>query len=975
MDYERLKTFIRYDAPLEENYQFVMIKTLLMTANISREFIANKILEENKDKPNTTFINIGIYDNLIKRGVINESKHLYTLVGFKNFSEEEKNMLTKLCQERIDELKEGKKIKPPNYWKVAPGIQAQDWKRQKNQRIIGIGWSELGDLTGLTEKQVNQRISDKIHSGIAVISTQFKNFLKIKRGDIIIANKGKSIVVGIGKVIGDYKYDPNQNYRHTYPVNWFWTSENKVPFQSNWFITVVPVPVELYKTIISPKQFSNTNFSQEVEDLIETFDKNPGSFDGDWKWRDVEVRNNEHKEFIRKFPIDNLENIKVDNYVQGKPDPVTADTNRNTFCYILEHGLYTSGSIPGTTYKFGIYFDKEKNEYILAKDHTSWEDAFAATKYDIYSIVDAGRQFKTSKDWKKLSDIVDDTEHQIHKRVSSKLLAAYFPESFLAIHNKDKIDTALYFLKISKSILQKKLTLKQAKLIELKNSHTIMKNWDVYKYSIFLYNVIIPLAEKKRKNQQVKKEEESTGEKIFDYSIDYLPTPTLDDLKELKVGIAQKILINDEKLEEIIASLVMGKNVLLTGAVGTGKTHLATILPEIAWKKYGGYYSMLYTATSDWTTQNVIGGITPKVDSDKKITYEIQKGCVSNTVSKNWKEDTSSSNARTSFEARNIDDNLQKFKGVWLIIDEFNRANIDKAFGQMFTALEYKKMQIPTIASKEAFEDLIIPEDYRIIGTLNTADKHYLHSLSDALKRRFSIIEIPIPEYLQKNEELYFVISKAIENLDNIDLVLSDKPRISVKGEIDLDAEKIIDTLYTIMLFIREIKPLGTALLISMLRFMIVNHSLKLVKKENWDSSLDGALVTIIIPQIEDLNYWTLKVIRAALIGELGDFFVNDPEIKDDGYEKYKKDFQKMVNCIEHIRGKRRNIVKRFMTGKLGPYRVQIEDDKEIFDKQDMEYLRIWNTEIVGLKPKLPKFTNAINQIISEKGIDEEIEE
>lgn len=59
------------------------------------------------------------------------------------------------------------------------------------------------------------------------------------------------------------------------------------------------------------------------------------------------------------------------------------------------------------------------------------------------------------------------------------------------------------------------------------------------------------------------------------------------------------------------------------------------------------------------------------------------------------------------------------------MIDEFNRANIDKAFGQLFTALEYGALDIPTIDPKRSSEKLLIPEDYRIIGTLNTFDKHF----------------------------------------------------------------------------------------------------------------------------------------------------------------------------------------------------------------------------------------------------------
>jgi MoxR-like ATPase len=965
MDYERLKSFILYDVEPQENHQFVMIKSLVIVQHLTRSSIAKDLSDENEQ--NIDFQKSTVFESLVIRGVVAESKGVYSLIGYESFSAEQKKMLVKLCKNRIEVMKDKNSVQP-NYWKVAPGEKAHDWGKQKNQKVIAIGWGKTGDLKEKTSEQIDQLVKANYGANAIVSCSEVRNFMSIKKGDIIVANKGKSKIMGMGHIVGDYQYRTGSDYPHTYEVEWTDTKERECSVQNGWGITVVRIEPDTFRTIISDnmKNTSKIELTEEFEELIRQFDKSPQSFDIEWEWKEKTNRE-EEQEFATKFPINELENLEIDNYVQGKPDPSTKDTNRNTFCYILEQGLHASGSIPGPADKFGIYYDnKIRHDYAFTKDHTSSEEAFTATKHDIYSIVNAGREFQTEKNWEKLSGVVDEIGHEVHRHVRSKLLAVYFPESFLAIHSKDKIDTLLDFLEIPKTKFRKKITLKQSKLLELKDSHQIMKEWDVYKYSVFLFNVVIPLAEKE--------DEKPTINDNIDYSIEHLPTPTLENLNELRKTISEKILIRDEKLEEIIAALVMGKSVLLTGAVGTGKTHLAKILPQIAWKEYGGYYSMVYTGTSDWTTQNVIGGIIPKVDSDKKITYEIQKGCVSNTVSKNWKEETSSSNERKPFEARNIEDELQKFKGVWLVIDEFNRANIDKAFGQMFTALEYKEMQIPTIDPDEPFEELIIPEDYRIIGTLNTADKHYLHSLSDALKRRFSIIEIPIPEYPQKDEELYFVVSKATEKLDiDVSQILSDGKFTRGKG--DADTESIIDTLYTLMSFIREIKPLGTALLISMLRFMIINHSLELVKKESWDSSLDNALVTSIIPQIEDLNYWTLKVIRAALCGNLENFFENDPEIKDDGYEKYKKDFQKSVNCIRKIKDKKRNkITKRFTDGKLGTNKTKKEDGTEIPDP-DIEYLKIWDAENVGKKPKLPKFGIALNQIISEKGMDEEIEE
>ena len=121
-----------------------------------------------------------------------------------------------------------------------------------------------------------------------------------------------------------------------------------------------------------------------------------------------------------------------------------------------------------------------------------------------------------------------------------------------------------------------------------------------------------------------------------------LSLPTAATMDQAIKGIQDQILIDDDTIVKIVASLVSGKNILLTGAVGTGKTHLAKILPEIVWREddeNAGYHAGVHTATSDWTTKDVIGGIVPKLDENKEVTYSIEKGCVTETVSKNWRDE------------------------------------------------------------------------------------------------------------------------------------------------------------------------------------------------------------------------------------------------------------------------------------------------------------------------------------------------
>ncbi len=219
------------------------------------------------------------------------------------------------------------------------------------------------------------------------------------------------------------------------------------------------------------------------------------------------------------------------------------------------------------------------------------------------------------------------------------------------------------------------------------------------------------------------------------------PDPAEDDLPEIDEELAlagltieavraelpEGMVVPDAVLAEAVTALRSGKHLLLGGPPGTGKSTLAEALARAV---MGNSYDVS-TATADWTTFDTIGGYLP--DAAGGIRF------VSGVVLRALRS------------------------GRWLLIDELNRADIDKAFGPLFTllgggdsaatrnaALPYQDangqpITISWVSHRQGAEGYILTPSWRILGTLNLADKASLFQLSFAFLRRFAVVDVPLP--------------------------------------------------------------------------------------------------------------------------------------------------------------------------------------------------------------------------------------
>ncbi len=121
---------------------------------------------------------------------------------------------------------------------------------------------------------------------------------------------------------------------------------------------------------------------------------------------------------------------------------------------------------------------------------------------------------------------------------------------------------------------------------------------------------------------------------------------------------------------------------------------------------------------------------------------------------------------------KNISSNLpsketkvEKLKNYMLIIDEINRANLSSVLGELIYALEYRGEAVESMYDVNG-NDLILPQNLYIIGTMNTADRSVGH-IDYAIRRRFAFVDV-LPENLKEKqglENFHDALFKAVEKL------------------------------------------------------------------------------------------------------------------------------------------------------------------------------------------------------------------
>lgn len=177
-------------------------------------------------------------------------------------------------------------------------------------------------------------------------------------------------------------------------------------------------------------------------------------------------------QFLRSYPLSQLKNITLDEYVIGK--------GTASFCACVEAKTKAWANMQGATAnKFGIYFGKTKSDPTMQYRFTqkfgkTKKEAFDGVKEALLNLVKAGK----SKSFNEID------ENPLSQMFKAKILSLYFPELYLNVCSSEHLEQIALEMGISE---QQFVSEYQHLLVEKKLANKITKDWSNPKFMSFLY--------------------------------------------------------------------------------------------------------------------------------------------------------------------------------------------------------------------------------------------------------------------------------------------------------------------------------------------------------------------------------------------------------------------------------------------------------------------------------------------------------
>lgn len=213
-----------------------------------------------------------------------------------------------------------------------------------------------------------------------------------------------------------------------------------------------------------------------------------------------------------------------------------------------------------------------------------------------------------------------------------------------------------------------------------------------------------------------------------------------NEIKTHMMKFVNEILKDEQNISsdmnELLDLVLYKKQIILQGPPGTGKTKQAELIAKglIGLSEYeelnrNPQFKLVQFHPS-YTYEDFVRGIVAIPNQGgNSVLYETQNKVLAD------------------FAQAALDDQENNYV---LVIDEINRANLSSVLGELIYALEYRDKGVNSMYNIDG-EDLVLPHNLYIIGTMNTADRSVGH-IDYAIRRRFAFVDV-LPKNLKITEE------------------------------------------------------------------------------------------------------------------------------------------------------------------------------------------------------------------------------